>query len=116
MAANKHVLTWVDEMAALTCPDRIVWIDGSEEQADALRAEACSTGEMIKLNEEILTPDCGRLAPADNVDALAVALREASALDRDAARQRAETFCSHERMVDEYEALLIDAGKQQAVA
>ncbi|MGN1346001.1 MAG: phosphoenolpyruvate carboxykinase (GTP), partial [Eubacteriales bacterium] len=48
---------WVEEMAALTCPDKIVWIDGSEEQADALRAEACSTGEMIKLNEEKL-PGC----------------------------------------------------------
>ena len=48
---NKHVQSWIDEMAALTCPDKIVLIDGSEEQAEALRAEACSTGEMIKLNE-----------------------------------------------------------------
>ena len=54
---NKHVLSWIDEMAAMTQPDRIVWIDGSEEQAEALRAEACSTGEMIKLNQEIL-PGC----------------------------------------------------------
>ncbi len=57
MTTNKHVLTWVEEMAALTCPDKIVWIDGSEEQAEALRAEACSTGEIIKLNEEKL-PGC----------------------------------------------------------
>ena len=57
MVTNKHVLSWVEEMAALTCPDKIVWIDGSEEQAEALRAEACSTGEMIKLNEEKL-PGC----------------------------------------------------------
>jgi len=57
MTTNKHVLTWVEEMAALTCPDKIVWIDGTEEQAEALRAEACSTGEMIKLNEEKL-PGC----------------------------------------------------------
>ncbi len=54
---NKYVLSWIDEMAALCTPDKIVWIDGSEEQADALRAEACSTGEMIKLNEEKL-PGC----------------------------------------------------------
>ena len=52
MTANKHVMSWVEEMAALTTPDKIVWIDGSEEQAEALRAEACSTGEMIKLNQE----------------------------------------------------------------
>ncbi len=57
MTANKHVMSWVEEMAALTTPDKIVWIDGTEEQAEALRAEACSTGEMIKLNEEKL-PGC----------------------------------------------------------
>ncbi|MBQ2135505.1 MAG: phosphoenolpyruvate carboxykinase (GTP), partial [Clostridia bacterium] len=33
------------------------WIDGSEEQIEALRAEAVKTGEMIKLNEEKL-PGC----------------------------------------------------------
>ncbi len=57
MTQNKHVLSWIDEMAALTQPDKIVWIDGTEEQAEALRAEACSTGEMIKLNQEKL-PGC----------------------------------------------------------
>ena len=57
MTTNKHVLAWIDEMAALTCPDEIIWIDGSEEQAEALRKEACSTGEMIKLNQEKL-PGC----------------------------------------------------------
>ena len=54
---NKTVLSWIEEMAAMTQPDKIVWIDGSEEQAEALRKEACSTGELIKLNEELL-PDC----------------------------------------------------------
>ena len=57
MTQNKYVLSWIDEMAAMTQPEKIVWIDGSEEQANALRAEACSTGEMIKLNEELL-PGC----------------------------------------------------------
>ena len=57
MTKNKYVLSWIDEMAAMTQPDKIVWIDGSEAQAEALRAEACSTGEMIKLNEELL-PNC----------------------------------------------------------
>ena len=57
VTTNKHILNWVDEMAALCIPDKIVWIDGSEEQAEALRAEACSTGEMIKLNPEKL-PGC----------------------------------------------------------
>ncbi len=55
--SNKFVLDWIRDMAAMTQPDRIVWIDGTEEQAEALRAEACSTGEMIKLNQEKL-PGC----------------------------------------------------------
>ena len=57
MTNNKYVLDWINEMAAMTQPDKIVWIDGSEAQAEALRAEACSTGEMIKLNQELL-PNC----------------------------------------------------------
>ncbi|MBR0104153.1 MAG: phosphoenolpyruvate carboxykinase (GTP), partial [Firmicutes bacterium] len=57
MTQNKAVLNWIDEMTAMTKPDKIVWIDGSEEQLEALRAEACSTGEMIKLNQEKL-PGC----------------------------------------------------------
>ena len=54
---NVHILKWVDEMAALTKPDEIVWIDGSEEQLEKLRHEAMGTGELIKLNEEKL-PGC----------------------------------------------------------
>ncbi len=57
MTNNKHVLSWIDEMAAMVQPDKIVWIDGSEAQAEELRAEACSTGEMIKLNQDVL-PGC----------------------------------------------------------
>ena len=54
---NKAVLSWIDEMAAMTKPDRIVWIDGSEEQLEELRQEAYKTGELIKLNEKEL-PGC----------------------------------------------------------
>ncbi len=57
MTTNTYVNKWIDEMKALTQPDKLVWIDGTEEQAEALRAEACSTGEMIKLNQEVL-PGC----------------------------------------------------------
>ena len=54
---NKAVLTWIDQMAALTKPDKIVWIDGSEEQLEELRQEAYKTGELVKLNGEEL-PGC----------------------------------------------------------
>ena len=48
---NKTVLAWLDEVKNLTNPDNVVWIDGSEDQANALRAEAVASGEMIKLDE-----------------------------------------------------------------
>ena len=66
MTNNKTVLSWIDEMKALVNPDQVVWIDGSEEQLEALRKEACETGEMIQLNQEKL-PGCyyHRTAPND---------------------------------------------------
>ncbi len=54
---NKSVLEWLEDKLALVNPDKVVWIDGSEEQIEALRAEACSTGELTKLNQDLL-PDC----------------------------------------------------------
>ncbi len=57
MTTNKTVLKWLDEMKELLTPEKVVWIDGSQEQIEALRAEACSTGEMVKLNQEKL-PGC----------------------------------------------------------
>ncbi len=57
LTKNPNVNKWVDEMIALCKPDKVVWIDGSKDQLDGLRAEAVSTGEMIKLNEEKL-PGC----------------------------------------------------------
>ena len=57
LTTNKSILDWIEDKIQLLQPDKVVWIDGSQEQIDALRAEACSTGEMIKLNQEKL-PDC----------------------------------------------------------
>ncbi len=57
LTKNQNVLKWVDEMIALCKPDQVLWIDGSEEQLDALRAEATATGEMYPLNPEKL-PGC----------------------------------------------------------
>ena len=57
MTNNRYVNTWIEDMKQLVCPADIIWIDGSEEQANLLRAEACRTGEMIKLNEDLL-PGC----------------------------------------------------------
>ena len=57
MTNNKYVLDWIKSMADLVNPDKIVWIDGSEEQTEALRAEACRNGELEPLNQEVY-PNC----------------------------------------------------------
>lgn len=57
MTANLTVKEWVQKCTSLCRPDRVVWIDGSEEQAKELRQEALETGELIELNQEKL-PGC----------------------------------------------------------
>lgn len=54
---NKYVLDWIEECAALTNPDKIVWITAEEDQLEELRKQACETKELYKLNEELL-PNC----------------------------------------------------------
>ena len=57
LTKNPSLLAWLDEKVDFLKPAQIVWIDGSQKQIDALRAEACETGEMVKLNQDLL-PDC----------------------------------------------------------
>lgn len=57
MHSNETVNKWIKEMAEMTKPDNIVWIDGSEEQLNELRSQAEKTGEMLPLNQEKL-PGC----------------------------------------------------------
>ena len=45
---NKAVLSWIDEMTAITKPEKIVWITGEEEQLGALREQAVKEGILIK--------------------------------------------------------------------
>ncbi|MCX5726022.1 MAG: phosphoenolpyruvate carboxykinase domain-containing protein, partial [Candidatus Saganbacteria bacterium] len=51
---NQELEKWVKKMADLCKPDKIVWIDGSEEEKARLENEAVSTGELIRLNNEKL--------------------------------------------------------------
>ncbi|MCQ2603184.1 MAG: phosphoenolpyruvate carboxykinase, partial [Clostridia bacterium] len=54
---NKGVQKFVDDAIALCKPEKVVLITGDEAQLEELRKEGCSTGEMIKLNQELL-PGC----------------------------------------------------------
>ncbi len=57
MTNNKTVLKWLDEMKDLLTPDKVVWINGSQEQTEELRKTAVELGELEALNQEKL-PDC----------------------------------------------------------
>ncbi|WP_166867979.1 MULTISPECIES: phosphoenolpyruvate carboxykinase (GTP) [unclassified Salinibacterium] len=57
---------WVAEQVELLQPDRVVWIDGSREQQDALLQQLVDEGRIIRLNPE-LRPNSflARSAPSD---------------------------------------------------
>ena len=57
LTKNQAVLDWIDQQVALTKPDQVIWIDGSEAQLKELRDQALATGEMEALNPEKL-PGC----------------------------------------------------------
>ena len=57
VSKNNDLNNWVEEMAAMCKPERIVWIDGSETEKKILEKEALSSGEIIQLNQEKL-PGC----------------------------------------------------------
>jgi len=54
---NKELIAWVNKMARICEPEKIVWIDGSIEQKKKLEEEAITEGELIPLNQQKL-PDC----------------------------------------------------------
>ena len=82
-ASMDALRAWVDEIAALTQPDRIHWVDGSRAENEQLLREQVADGKLIKLNPQY---------------------RPASYLARshpsDVARTEARTFIASEREED----------------
>ena len=49
---NKKLLEWVEEVAALTQPDRVEWCDGSDAEWDRLTQLLVDGGTFVRLNEQ----------------------------------------------------------------
>jgi phosphoenolpyruvate carboxykinase (GTP) len=50
--ASPAVVAWVNEIAALTLPDDVVWCDGSRSEWDDLARKMVSSGTLTRLNAE----------------------------------------------------------------
>ena len=51
--SNKDIQRWVERMVTLLQPDRVHWVDGSEEEAAAMMEMMVSRGDCVKLNEDL---------------------------------------------------------------
>ena len=47
--ANARLLSWVQEVAELTTPDRVVWCDGSDEEWDRMTTRLVEAGTFVRL-------------------------------------------------------------------
>ncbi len=54
---HRSLTQWVNDMAQLCQPDKIVWCDGSEAEKTRLTNEAIQNGEILELNSKIM-PGC----------------------------------------------------------
>jgi phosphoenolpyruvate carboxykinase (GTP) len=54
---NEALQQWVDEVEALTKPDRVYWCDGSEEEYNTLVQQMLESGELLELNQDSY-PNC----------------------------------------------------------
>ncbi len=50
--SNEALLEWVNEVAAMTKPDQVVWVDGSDDENKNLTEQAVAAGVLIPLNPQ----------------------------------------------------------------
>lgn len=84
LSANRHLLNWVEKIAALTRPDSIHWVDGSDDEYTALCEKLVTAGTFTAL-DPVKWPGC-YLARSDATDVARVEDRTfICSLSRDAA-------------------------------
>jgi phosphoenolpyruvate carboxykinase (GTP) len=49
---HARLQAWVDEVAALTTPDRVVWVTGSDQEWKRLTDKLVEAGTFVRLNED----------------------------------------------------------------
>src|SRR6185503_4145322 len=49
---NKALISWVEQQAKLCTPDRVYWVDGSEEENKALCDLMVKSGTLTRLDEK----------------------------------------------------------------
>jgi phosphoenolpyruvate carboxykinase (GTP) len=57
MTINVELAAWVDQVSALTLPERIQWCDGSDLENQSLTELMLDTGDLIELNQ-VTHPNC----------------------------------------------------------
>jgi phosphoenolpyruvate carboxykinase (GTP) len=50
---HRRLNEWVAEVAALTQPESIYWVDGSEEENERLTGELVEAGTLVRLNQDL---------------------------------------------------------------
>ena len=53
LETNMSVIGWVQEVALLTKPDRIIWCDGTSAEMEALLEQLVQAGTLTKLDEKL---------------------------------------------------------------